>query len=144
MENFNIRKATIEDVVELKKLEAKCFDERIRENFSFVLENKNYLYLVAFFNKNIVAYAGASISYEQGELLSICVDSSYRKQSLATKILKELFYILKHTGVLKIFLEVNKNNTPALNLYKKIGFEFLSERKNYYGKDSAIVMVKEL
>lgn len=144
MENLNIRKATIEDIVELKKLEAKCFDERIRENFRFVLENKNYLYLVAFFNKNIVAYAGASISYEQGELLSICVDSSYRKQSLATKILKELFYILKHTGVLKIFLEVNKNNTPALNLYKKIGFEFLSERKNYYGKDSAIVMVKEL
>ena len=65
MENLNIRKATIEDIVELKKLEAKCFDERIRENFSFVLENKNYLYLVAFFNKNIVAYAGASISYEQ-------------------------------------------------------------------------------
>lgn len=144
MENLNIRKATIEDIVELKKLEAKCFDERIRENFSFVLENKNYLYLVAFFNKNIVAYAGTSISYEQGELLSICVDSSYRKQGLATKILKELFFILKHTGVLKIFLEVNKNNTPALNLYKKIGFEFLSERKNYYGKDSAIVMVKEL
>lgn len=144
MEDLNIRKATIEDIVELKKLEAKCFDERIRENFSFVLENKNYLYLVAFFNKNIVAYAGASISYEQGELLSICVDSSYRKQGLATKILKELFFILKHAGVLKIFLEVNKNNTPALNLYKKIGFEFLSERKNYYGKDSAIVMVKEL
>lgn len=144
MENLNIRKATIEDIVELKKLEAKCFDERIRENFSFVLENENYLYLVAFFNKNIVAYAGASISYEQGELLSICVDGSYRKQGLATKILKELFFILKHTGVLKIFLEVNKNNAPALNLYKKIGFEFLSERKNYYGKDSAIVMVKEL
>lgn len=144
MEDLNIRKATIEDIVELKKLETKCFDERIRENFSFVLENKNYLYLVAFFNENIVAYAGASISYEQGELLSICVDSSYRKQGLATKILKELFFILKHTGVLKIFLEVNKNNTPALNLYKKIGFEFLSERKNYYGKDSAIVMVKEL
>lgn len=144
MENLNIRKATIEDIVELKKLEAKCFDERIRENFSFVLENKNYLYLVAFFNKNIVAYAGASISYEQGELLSICVDSSYRKQGLATKILKELFFILKHAGVLKIFLEVNKNNTPALNLYKKLDFQFLSERKNYYGKDSAIVMVKEL
>lgn len=144
MENLNIRKATIEDIVELKKLEANCFDERIRENFSFVLENKNYLYLVAFFNKNIVAYAGASISYEQGELLSICVDSSYRKQGLATKILKDLFFILKDIGVLKIFLEVNKNNTPALNLYKKIGFEFLSERKNYYGKDSAIVMVKKL
>ena len=144
MENLNIRKATIEDIVELKKLEANCFDERIRENFSFVLENKNYLYLVAFFNKNIVAYAGASISYEQGELLSICVDSSYRKQGLATKILKELFFILKHAGVLKIFLEVNKNNTPAINLYKKLDFQFLSERKNYYGKDSAIVMVKKL
>ena len=144
MENLNIRKATIEDIVELKKLEANCFDERIRENFSFVLENKNYLYLVAFFNKNIVAYAGASISYEQGELLSICVDSSYRKQGLATKILKDLFFILKDIGVLKIFLEVNKNNTPAINLYKKLDFQFLSERKNYYGKDSAIVMVKKL
>ena len=123
MENLNIRKATIEDIVELKKLEAKCFDERIRENFSFVLENKNYLYLVAFFNKNIVAYAGASISYEQGELLSICVDSSYRKQGLATKILKELVKenIVKREQYNEVPPHVEYSLTPnGLNLVEAL------------------------
>ena len=43
----------------------------------------------------------------------------------------------------KFLLEVNEKNARALKLYKKIGFEKISIRKNYYGKDeNAVIMVK--
>jgi len=43
----------------------------------------------------------------------------------------------------KFLLEVNEKNKKALKLYKKIGFEEISIRKNYYGKDeNAVIMIK--
>ena len=43
----------------------------------------------------------------------------------------------------KFLLEVNEKNVNALKLYKKIGFEEISIRKNYYGKDeNAVIMTK--
>jgi len=43
----------------------------------------------------------------------------------------------------KFLLEVNEKNVKALKLYKKIGFEEISIRKNYYGKDeNAVIMTK--
>ena len=43
----------------------------------------------------------------------------------------------------KFLLEVNEKNVKALKLYKKIGFEEISIRKNYYGKEeNAVIMIK--
>ena len=38
-------------------------------------------------------------------------------------------------------MEVNQNNIPAINLYKKYGFNILGTRKKYYNNtDDAIIM----
>ena len=48
-----------------------------------------------------------------------------------------------HFSENKFLLEVNENNIKALKLYKKIGFEQISVRKNYYGNnEDAIIMMK--
>ena len=40
-----------------------------------------------------------------------------------------------------ITLEVNENNIPAINLYKKFNFEQVGLRKKYYNNaDAAILM----
>ncbi len=144
MEN-NIRKATINDIEDLKKIEELNFDKTIRENFEFVINSPSHLYLVAENEeKNVVAYAGASISYEQGDLLCVCVKDEYRRKGYATKLLNELFSCMKKLGVCEVFLEVEEFNTNAQNLYKKLNFEVLSKRKNYYGYKTAIIMVKQL
>jgi ribosomal protein S18 acetylase RimI-like enzyme len=40
-----------------------------------------------------------------------------------------------------IMVEVNQINTPAINLYKKFGFQFVNNRKKYYeNKYDALVM----
>ena len=39
-----------------------------------------------------------------------------------------------------IMLEVSTDNRPAINLYKKVGFQIINVRKNYYENKDAYVM----
>ena len=145
MKMFSLKKAEIDDAVEMKALEKKCFDETIRENFDFVLSNEFYKYFVVKNNLGkIIAYGGISISYEQGDILSICVSPEYRKQGLAKALMKQMLDEAKANSVETLFLEVEEDNIPAINLYLKYGFEKVSERKNYYGNKTAVIMSKNL
>ena len=60
---------------------------------------------------------------------------------LALKDNPALFRV-KETGAESIFLEVRQSNVPALSLYKKLGFEELGIRKNFYEHpvEDAIIM----
>ena len=53
--------------------------------------------------------------------------------------MKYIFESCKQQGVLKINLEVNSKNQPAINLYKKFGFEQVGRRKNYYKDGDALL-----
>jgi [ribosomal protein S18]-alanine N-acetyltransferase len=83
------------------------------------------------------------------ELLNICIDKRYRNQGLGKKLLAFALLNLKSLDLEKCFLEVRKSNTAAIYLYKNLGFESISIRKNYYQtntstKEDAIIMAKLL
>ena len=52
--------------------------------------------------------------------------------------------INKLKGVKEVFLEVRRSNLPAINLYKSNGYQKISERKNYYGNEDALIFKKDL
>lgn len=59
-----------------------------------------------------------------------------------SKLLEKLIKYAKKTSSL-ITLEVNENNTIAIHLYEKYGFEKVGHRKKYYNnKDDAYIMTK--
>lgn len=51
--------------------------------------------------------------------------------------------ILKNIEPGRVILEVNHNNTKAINFYKKHGFKQIDIRKNYYDDGDAIVMERK-
>ena len=70
-----------------------------------------------------------------------------RKLGIGTMLLSKLIEILREQKMEPITLEVNENNIPAINLYKKFGLKESHIRKNYYVNDNnetedAIVMVR--
>ena len=69
------------------------------------------------------------------DLLTIGVHPDQRKKGLATYLLK--WVIAKAPEGQKFFLDVECQNIVAIQLYKKIGFEFVSIRKGYYPQLSA-------
>lgn len=69
---------------------------------------------------------------EDLEILTLGVHPDYRRQGLASSLLKELQNFATQYHKSKIFLEVNATNTPAVQLYLKCGFVQTGLRKNYY------------
>ena len=53
----------------------------------------------------------------------IFISQKYRKNGLATKILKHLETIAKNAKMEKITVNVMPKNLPAIQLYKKLGFQ---------------------
>ena len=75
---------------------------------------------------------------DEAELLNIAVAPEFRRRGVAEALLRELLIVAN--GV--VFLEVAANNTAALALYSKLGWEGIGVRPGYYGQGrvAAIVM----
>lgn len=81
-----------------------------------------------------LAPAGFVLSrYAAGEeeLLLIAVAPRYRRRGLGEALLGHLFASARARGATRMFLEMRRGN-PALRLYRKVGFEPIGERANYY------------
>ena len=103
-------------------------------------KKKNYFYLNIYIEKEKIGYLEYQINYETLDITDFFIEENYRKKGYGTLLLKEL----EKEKIEKIMLEVNKENIPALNLYKKSGFIIINVRKNYYKDKDALIMVKYL
>ena len=68
---------------------------------------------------------------DEEELLLIAVHPDYRGNGLGQKLMSLLLVSECERGISKIFLEMRANN-PAEHLYRKMGFEPIGRRPNYY------------
>ena len=59
--------------------------------------------------------------------------------------MQELIKLSKKSNLKSITLEVNEQNIPAINLYKKFNFEQVGIRKKYYNNSqNAVIMTLKL
>jgi ribosomal-protein-alanine N-acetyltransferase len=82
---------------------------------------------------------------QTAHLLSIAVLRDYRKQGIASALLKHAYNGLKETNKFQgIYLEARESNTPAISLYKKLGFEIVKTRRHYYTDgENAVIMAQQ-
>lgn len=73
------------------------------------------------------------------DIMNLYVNEENRRQKIAYNLMSEMIRLENYK---KIMLEVNENNIPALNLYKKLEFKEISIRNKYYGAEDAIIMEK--
>ena len=81
--------------------------------------------------------------YDRIELDYIIVNKKNRRYGIAGKLMDFLIDYAKNNNISNITLEVNENNTSAINLYKKYKFEFVSRREKYYKDKDAIFMMRK-
>ena len=90
-----------------------------------------------YFDDKLVAVIDFSLIYDRIELNYIFVTFEYRKNGIGSKMID---FIVSYN--LPISLEVDETNTDAISLYLKFGFKKVAIRKNYYGKNDGILMVR--
>lgn len=94
--------------------------------------------------KKTVCTVMFSSVFGEAELLSAVTEKSFRRRGFGELLLKKYSEKLKADGIKTIFLEVRESNEAAISLYNKLGFIKISERKKYYGDETAVIMRKEL
>ena len=131
----------------MSELHSRCmpnYQNWSADYYRTLLKSKNSIFHIEEFG-----FGFARFSKDEGEIIMIMIDPSFRHKGRGTLLLKKLLDDLKSIGCKKIFLEVGSNNEGAIALYKKNNFEKIGERKEYYslktgGKLNALVFRKVL
>ena len=127
------KKEDFEDYYELKKLECaentKLMGElievppKLKEDFLETISGKEEVILFAK-NEKVEGYIRFSFFDNFVYIDDIFVKEELRKKGIASKLIEEIFKIAKEKKLEKVRLGVLINNQNAINLYKKLGFDF--------------------
>ena len=143
MEKFKIEIMTNEDLENIKDILQTEFDEFwTYEILQQELLSNNSKYIVAKSLDNIiVGFAGIKIILDTAELMNIVTKKSFRENGIGKLMLEYLINMCKNGKIKTLNLEVNSQNTIAINLYKKYNFKEVGLRKKYYNNTyDAILM----
>ena len=143
MEKFKIEMMSLNDLETIKDILQTEFDEFwTYEILQQELLSNNSKYIVAKSLDNIiVGFAGIKIILDTAELMNIVTKKSFRENGIGKLMLEYLINMCKNGKIKTLNLEVNSQNTIAINLYKKYNFKEVGLRKKYYNNTyDAILM----
>ena len=91
----------------------------------------------------------ARLAAGEGEILTIAVARAHRRRGLGWLLMDAVLRELHAERAEALFLEVDETNTPALALYRRLGFREVGKRPAYYGtredgRRGALVMRRDL
>lgn len=134
------------DVTQVAALEAVCFhDPWSEKSIQSELTNPLSCWIVAQEAEKIVGYVGSQTVLDESDMMNIAVSPAYRRHGIAEHLVQTLIDALRARGSHALTLEVRASNAPAQALYKKLAFQQIGLRKNYYRnpKEDAMILRKE-
>ena len=81
----------------------------------------------------------------KGHIISIAVLPEHRRQGIGCSLIREAMKTLVLYNAKECILEVRRSNSPAVNLYKKMGFDIIKTEVGYYADgEDAYKMARKL
>lgn len=132
-----------QDVAEVGLLERQIFSVPWSEKgFLDSLQLPDTLYLVVREKERLVGYCGLFQSFDEADITNVAVAPGDRGRGVGRRMLEELLDRGRARGICRYTLEVRVSNKPAIHLYRKLGFESVGIRKNFYEmpREDAMIM----
>ena len=141
-----IREFKRPDVKRVLEIERMSFSDPYPANILIDIYNLGAGFLVAQENNRIVGYIIFWIKFEdEGHIISIAVDSSYRRQDVGSKLVETSIEVFKKFRVKDIKLEVRVGNREARKFYSKMGFKEDKIVEDYYeDHEDAVIMIRDI
>ncbi len=138
-----LREANIYDIARINEL-----GSILNENFSSLYNinemlDDGFSKVIVYEKKDlVVGFICATVLYDTCDILCLVVDPLYRRKLIASNLIT---YLITDIGedLKLVTLEVRAHNIPAINLYKKFGFEIIHKREKYYKDDDAYLMARK-
>lgn len=146
MADLIIREMREPDIPEIINIERSSFSTPWSE-ISFLSEiyKKNGISKVALFEGKLIGYICVNYVLHESHILNLAVHQDYRRQGVATVLLRDILSELKRKGSVFVYLEVRASNTGAQDFYRRFGFTIESRRKRYYAdpdEDALLMMAR--
>ena len=148
--SYYLRKMKSDDIPFVKETENLSFSNPWPESaFKGEVENPGVSFPYVIVLKGEERIVGHIIYWrikEEVQISNIAIHPDFRGLGIGKKVMSTIMDKIKKEGVSYIFLEVRPSNNRAVALYKKLGFQKLGLRKNYYHNpvEDAIIMGKSL
>lgn len=84
-------------------------------------------------DEKVVGYCSARFVGRDGDVNTIAVANQSQGHGYGRLMLTHMHEVFRSKRVEQVFLEVRSDNSAALSLYEKFGYEKIDVRKNYYG-----------
>lgn len=142
-----LRPMAPDDLTAVMRIERELFpgdawSERLmRDELSGVPDTRYYLVAQ---DDGVVGYAGLAVIGEQGDVMTIAVRAGHQGHGVGRALLTGLIGEAARRGAADLFLEVRHDNTPAKELYHRLGFVEIGVRRGYYNGTDAITMRRPL
>lgn len=119
-------------------------DKEVLENpKSYIIDNNGYIFF-ARFNNEVVGTVALINEKECYELSKMAVSPKYQGLKIGQKLMDKCIQFSKKQGWEQIMLYSNRILTPAINLYRKVGFEEVEVEKDVYYERADIKMILRL
>ena len=150
---INIREATINDLPIIMQIENLCFPHGAWKEENIIYELKEnpvahfWVIELSLEDKNDYRVVGFSDYWETFDSATICqiaVHPYLQRKQLGTAMMDEIFNDCYAKKIQTLTLEVRVGNVPAINFYKKYGFEIEVTKPHYYdnGEDAYYMILK--
>lgn len=130
--NISVRSCINADLDEVAHIELRSSDYPLEyDDFKSSLSSKSFVGLVADCDDKILGYLLYSKKGKMCQLVSMAVHPQFRRQGIATAMLKSL--LVRTNGLYLIKVVVSDRNLPVHCLLKKIGFVATKVISDYFG-----------
>lgn len=127
---------------ELIKLFPEVFENRnVKTEFANNPFNK---YFILFQKNKIIGFLNIFEIYDKIEIVNINIKDEYQGKGYSKLLMDKLITYSNNHNIKNITLEVNSNNSIAINLYKKYEFKEVAIRKKYYNGIDGILMERKM
>ncbi len=147
----SLRELRIPDAEFLAELHLQAFGPAKAWNADTIrqsLAQPNVSGLLCIAGQQPAGFILVSRAVDEAEILTLCVAPAFQRKNLASYLVRAMANDLHKMKIAKIFLEVAVTNQAACALYRTLGFQENSIRKNYYrdgeGFTDASVMASAL
>lgn len=141
---LHYRRMRMADLAEVARLEKSLYD------FPWSLGNfrdsltAGYDCWTVVLGESVIAYAVLMVALEEAHLLNFAVAGEWQNQGVGRGFLDHMVGVAREAGCQIVYLEVRPSNMPARHLYRKLGFQQIAIRPEYYpahhGREDALFL----
>jgi ribosomal-protein-alanine N-acetyltransferase len=155
--NYRLRRFKPSDLEGVIRINRECLPENYTTLFFMNLYKRfPETFIIAETNGEIVGYIMCRIETgipslkmlgitRKGHVISIAVLVGHQKKGIGFALVQEAMQAMLNYKAKECYLEVRTSNAPAIELYRKLGFEITRTIRDYYADgEDAFIMARKL